>query len=187
MVAEIVTIWNKQRAVKYDGTNGDEVCDVFGLEPDFDDGDVLKFTPTWGEMSQMTVLKDRYVQWTDSTGGGGNLDFAGTSLTDALLATAWQQLPEPTVQAATVIAVGSAVLTGSLLGETDREIDVTVSPTLSGTGYTPRAWLSGADGILGGHTITGVAVLSASQVRVTVDSGAASPAGQVHVLAYEAV
>lgn len=110
-------------------------------------------------------------------------DFGALTST-AVTAAAATLGPVLTAAGLKVRAGGPLAVPASVLGQT-QNYDVTLTGTaMSNTSYIPWAQLRGAPNIVSGHGILAVTALSATQVRVQVQSGAASLAGaNVHVLA----
>lgn len=165
-------------AIQYDGTNGAAVCAALGATLNADDGTQLDFTGA--DLSPYTLLASQWAVWTYIPGWNP----LGIPIYDATFAVQFADLSAfilsvaPTGSAAPTLiqASGSASVPASVLGQT-ANYDVTVSPALPDTSFKPIAQLRGAPGIISGHGIISVTVLSTTQVRVQITSAAASLAG----------
>lgn len=162
------------RSAPYDGTNGSELLAEFGGVLVSDTGTLLTFTAAETEYE---VAVGERIFW----GGPDAFDEVRADLR----VFPWATLPGAGLSYHLTTVTGSGAIPASLLGGT-QNITVNLAPVaggagavLSGTNYTPITDLRGTPTILSGHAISSTPPLplSSTQVRVTVQSAAASLAG----------
>lgn len=169
------TVVRVHSAAQYDGTNGTEIAAVFGTTPDSDDGQTLMWTFA---TDTHTVQAGEWVLWRGSPPSpAGRVDDVAFQVDYAAL----PEAPEP--PAPPVITEGTAALPGSVLGAT-QVITVTLAQELISPVVVAVEVRGENAGLLGSHVVTGHAVVDGQTVQVTVQSGAAAPAGQIRVAAF---
>lgn len=164
-------------AIQYDGTNGAAVVSALNGNLITDTGTQLDWLGA--DTFPYTLLLGEWAIWTFTPA----LNPLGIPVYDATFAVQYRNLQAlvtslaPTGAGASLVqSSGSAAVPASVLGQT-ANYDVTMSPALPDTSYKPVAQLRGAPGIISGHGILSVTVLSTTQVRVSIQSAAASLAG----------
>lgn len=185
MTQQIVTVFYGEQ---YTGSNGSALVNGIGGSLVSDDGTTLKFFGPDSTFCQLAV-GDWAVWFTNPgiqmLGGQANNVYTAQYVNLAAAIASYA----PTGSASTLIqsSGGPVAIPASVLGQT-ANYDVTMSPALPNTSYKPIAHLKGAPTIVSGHSILAVTVLSTTQVRVQVQSAAASLAGAgVYVNAFALV
>lgn len=165
------------RSAAYDGTNGAEIISQFSGILDSDDGTLLRFHA----METTEPIFEVPVGWRVIWGGTDAFE----EIAPTIRPFPWAVVPLAGAAYKFVTVTGTGAIPASLLGGT-QNLTVNLLPVAGGAGatlnsavYTPITDLRGAPNILSGHAVTtgGVLPLSATQVRVTVQSGVASLAG----------
>jgi hypothetical protein len=165
------------RSAPYDGTNGTELLSQFQGVLVSDSGTLLRF---YAQGDPETVYEVP-VGWRILWGGPDAFE----EVAETIRAFPWAVVPLAGASYRLVTVTGTGAIPASLLGG-QQNITVNLAPVHGGAGatlnssvYTPIADMRGTPTILSGHAIVSAPPLplSSTQVRVTVQSAAASLAG----------
>lgn len=169
----------KREYAVYDGTNGAALIAAFpGCVLDSDTGSQLDFHNATSE--PFTLLVGEALSRTAE----GALDGAWTGPNVAALSALPNLVAGFAPEVTLVQSVGVESVPASLLGNPGADYDVDLDAPMPSLAYAAVCELRGAPNIVSGHSILSHSILSVDQVRVRVQSGAASLAGAtIHVTA----